>query len=78
MKTKLPKETGDPLFLLNAAIGTLDLARNTTSVNVAKDVFSSVSLLITTIRVCSLLVHFDRLLTDVCRIRLSGKLIVLN
>ena len=72
------KGPDDALFLLNAAVDTLDLAREATSVKPAKDAFYSASLLITTIRVRSLSARLGRLLTDVRRIRRSRKRIASN
>ena len=53
METKLKQLRGPDSVLLsiNAAINTLDLARNTTGVESVKDAFGSAGLLLTTIRV---------------------------
>ena len=45
------KEPGGTLSSLNTAIDTLNLARDNTSVKLAKDVMGSASFLLTTIRV---------------------------
>ena len=75
-KSKRPEALGGTLSI-NAAIDTLGLARDTTSVKQAKDVFSSVSSLPITIRVRRIWIHVVRLLADVRRI-LRLKRIVFN
>ena len=67
------KEPNGVLSSLNAAIATLDLARDKSSVKQAKDVIGSASILLTTIRVCFFQVHVGRLLTVALRIRRSKK-----
>jgi hypothetical protein len=58
------------LLTLDATIGDLDLAKETTRVTPAKDVFNSASVLLTIIRVRSLSVpYLRRLLTNVHRTR---------
>ena len=71
MKTKFRqgKKPDDALRSLNAAIDTLDLARDNATLKSAKDSFHSTSALLTTIRVCFLTFHVLRLLTDICRTR---------
>ena len=71
METKFqrPKEPDGPLSSLNAAIGTLDLARDRLGVKPAKDAIGSASILLTTIRVRFPPAHVDRLLTGLLRIR---------
>lgn len=60
METKSYRTTGPDgdLTSLNAAINTLDIARDSTSVKPAKDTLGSVSLLLT-IRVCSFQLIFS-------------------
>lgn len=58
---------------LNEAIDSLRLARGEASLKPAKDVLSSASTLLTTIRVGLLPVYVSRLLANVCRTRLSMK-----
>ena len=65
------KRRDNPLFSLNAAIGALDLARQTAKVVPIKDVFDSASVLLNTIKVRILLVLAGRLLADGCRNRRS-------
>ena len=67
-KSKQRKGPGGALSSLNAAIDTLDLARDTTRVKPAKDAFRSTSNLLTEIRVRLLLADVYRLLTNVRRI----------
>ena len=57
------------LSSLNVAIDGLNFAKEVTSVTPAKIVFTSTSILLTTIRVCFLPVHVDRFLANVCRTR---------
>jgi hypothetical protein len=68
-KSKQLKGPDGSIASLNAAIGTLDLARDTTSVKPVKEAFGSASLLLTTIRVRFPPAHAGRLLTDARRIR---------
>lgn len=69
MKTKFlrqkKRDVDDALPSLNTAINALDLARDTTSVKQARDVFGSASALLTATRVGFLLVHVGRWLADV-------------
>ena len=71
METKLqrPKDPDGTLPSLNAAIDTLDLARDKTSVRPAKDVFSSAGLLLSTIKVRFIPADISRFPTDAHRIR---------
>ena len=64
-KSQRPKGPDDAFSLLNAAIDTLNLTRNTTNVEQAKDAFGSASLLLTTIRV-RFLFSLCLLITDRC------------
>ena len=68
-KFQRQKAPDGPLFSLNAAIDTVDQARDTTNVKTAKGAFGSASLLLTTIRVRFLPAHIGRSLTYVRRIR---------
>ena len=68
-KSRLLGEPNGALASLNAAISTLDIARDSTNVKQAKDAFGSASLLLTTIRVRFIPAHcVDGFLTDVRRI----------
>lgn len=58
-KFKVPKGHDGALLSLNAAIDTLDLARDTTGTKSAKNTFVSASVLLTTIRVGFVLVYPD-------------------
>lgn len=70
METKSQRMKGpDGTLSLNAAIDTLGLARDTTRVKPAKDVFSSANLLLVTIRVRRSGAHVVSLLVDVPRVR---------
>ena len=51
-----PKEREDAILALNTAIEALNLAKNASAVAPAKTVFGSVSVILSTIRVCFLLV----------------------
>ena len=66
-KSQRQKRRDDALSSLNAAIGALDLARQTANVVPIKDVLDSTSVFLNTIKVCFLLLHAGRLLTDGCR-----------
>ena len=67
MKSKFQRQKAPEglLFSLNAAIYTVDQARDTTSVKPAKGAFESASLLLTTIRVRFIPAHVGRSLTYV-------------
>ena len=54
-KSQRPKERGNTILVLNAAIEALNLAKELSSITPAKAVFGSVSVILTTIKV-SLLV----------------------
>ena len=67
METKLqrPKDSDGALPSLNAAINTLDIAKDKTSVKPVKDVFSSAGILLNTIRVSLIPTNVSRLPADV-------------
>ena len=78
-KSQRPKGLDGALSSLGAAIDTLDLARDTTGVEPAKDAFVSVILLLIVIKVRNFCIfHVDQLLTDAHRIRRSRKQIASN
>ena len=56
-----PASREDIISAMNAAIATLNLARNNSSIGTAKTVFRSAVDLLTTARVCFSLFHDDRL-----------------
>jgi hypothetical protein len=60
-ESQRPKGREDAISVLNAAIESLRLAGNISSITPAKTVFGSVSTLLTTIRVCFLLFRNDLL-----------------
>ena len=68
-ETQTPKGPDDPLSSLNAAIDTLDLAKDRATAKPIKDALDSASVLLTTIRVRFLPAHIGRLLTGIRRIR---------
>ena len=72
------KELDGTLSSLSTAIRSLNLAKDNTSVKLAKDVLGSAGVLLTTIRVRFLPAHVGRLLTDLLRIRRSKKRISYN
>ena len=72
-KSRQQKERDDYLPSLNAAIDSLNLARETTTAKPTKDAFAAASALLITTRVGFPPVHLGRLFADVCRIRLSTK-----
>ena len=56
VESQRPKEWEDAVSASNVAVETLDIAKEVSSVTPAKAVFSSVSVVLTMIRVSSLLV----------------------
>ena len=53
--TQPPKDRQSTISALNAAIGALDLAENTSTITPAKAIFGTVGVLLAMIRVCFLL-----------------------
>ena len=66
-KSQRPMGQDSALSSLNVAIDTLHLAKEASSVMLAKSVFGSTSVLLTTIRVGFLPAHAGRLLANVYR-----------
>lgn len=77
-KSQRLKDPDGSLPSVNAAIDTLDVARETASVKLVKDALGSASHLLTTVRVRSLPDGATRLFTDERRIRRSRGLIASN
>jgi len=70
-KSQLPKGQDAVLSSLNTAIDGLDLAKEMTTMTLAKAAFGSASILLITIRVGFLPVYVGRTLADVYRTHLS-------
>ena len=68
MDTKSQRRRDGALSLLNAAIEAMNLAKEISSATPAKAVFSSVSVILTMIRVGLLMVRLDQPHVDVYRI----------
>jgi hypothetical protein len=64
-KSQQSKGRDDTLAALNAALEDLKLAESASGIAPAQTTFSSASVLLTTIRVCSLLFYGDGVLIDI-------------
>jgi hypothetical protein len=67
VKPQLPKELEDPAMSLSMAVESIDIAEKNSSITPAKAAFSSVSAVLTIIKVCSFRVHAGLLFANVYR-----------